>query len=190
MLRQIRMNLSRFRVFAIGVALIIGLLICQVAWRHYHNPDHTFQVLDRIESARDVEVASGYLTPTGKHVLLKSLEASSGKPSKTTVLSKQIERRKATYRVSIQDSDGTSLVDFILVKDTFQWKFDDVWVESVQGKKADMLMSYVVDHPYKAAGTMMLQNPELAWSFTVKLVQNFLVGYRIGQLLAAVAAAL
>ena len=59
-----------------------------------------------------------------------------------SVLSKKIGSRESMFRASIEDPDGTSLVDVILVKQGLQWKFDDIWVESIYGKRADMPMSY------------------------------------------------
>ena len=44
-------------------------------WAYNHSPEHTFAVLDQIHTLQDLEGASEYLTPIGKHLLSQTMQS-------------------------------------------------------------------------------------------------------------------
>jgi hypothetical protein len=181
---------KQFVGLAFAMVLLIAVITSVHVWRQNHSPEHTMQVIDHINTVQEIEAATDYLTPTGKRILLSAAQrAKSKKPSTTKILSKQIGTDKCSFQVSNIDSDGSTVIaDCVLVKQGPYWKFDDIWVESIAGRQADMMISFMIDHPYQAALTMVWQNPEVGVQYAQKLVTYFVAGFKIGQTIGAIAA--
>jgi hypothetical protein len=192
-----RKAISGKKVLFLALTVLIVTASCwyghyRKVWAYNHSPEHTMQIIDQFRTLQDVEAAGDYLTPTGKRLCIAVIQdAKSNDSSKDIILSKQLEPDKCIFRVSTTFPDGGSVImNVILLHQDSQWKFEDIWVDSIKGKRTAMMMSYIMDHPYRAKMMMVWQNPEMGVEYAEEMVKYFTVGVKIGELLHVITAAL
>ena len=107
------------------------------------------EAVQKVNSPADIEHYSSFFSSKGRNVILWLLSKNDNTPStasKTSFSEPLLNGDTCTLNYTTESKDGT-FTYAIQLKKTDRWQYDDMYVDSVNGKKIGLWCSYMHDHP-------------------------------------------
>ncbi len=153
------------------VTLVVGVAIATywgVESSRRNDPLYTLRVVDAVNTEADLAREKEYFTEKG-YGLAQWLVSQSTSPEQAP-----IDFTYGTPRVTGGDCDvwgtsGDTRIKLHLVMEE-RWRFDDIYLEAIEGQKVNLWATYVRDHPIKAI-------LRVAWP---DILKAFLQGFSAG----------